>query len=73
MKIEQHWRDCAIYYVRFTIKNNEIRNIHRTIIVEENLGVEEIKELVMNQFPNVEKILHLDHVDDALITKRLFA
>ncbi|MGO2964266.1 MAG: hypothetical protein ACTIDE_16815 [Carnobacterium maltaromaticum] len=47
MKIEENWADVFIYIIEFKPLSNfrELKKITRTIVIEEELSIEEVKEL----------------------------
>ena len=49
MKIEENWADVFIYIIEFKPLSNfrELKKITRTIVIEEELSIEEVKELFL--------------------------
>lgn len=68
MKIEDFWSDMYSVYVVFLTNDN--RTIRKTLyFYEEQVKRDEISEVIMRKFNNVNKIISIDEWDVGLVLK----
>lgn len=72
MKIEENWADVFIYIIEFKPLSNlrELKKITRTIVIEEELSIEEVKELFLKKVSGIDTITFIDFLDDGWHLKK---
>ena len=72
MRIEDHWEDVFIYYVRFKVnQDGRDRIICKSIILYAPLTNLEVTNLIFSKFNNVASIKSIDFYDDGLLVKKI--
>lgn len=72
MEIEENWTDVFIYIIEFKPISNfrELKKITRTIVIEEELTIEEVKELFLKRVSGIDTITFIDFLDDGWRLKK---
>lgn len=67
MKIEEHWYDGVEYYIVFQTCCKRV--IRKHLILPTKLTDQEIKEIILNKFLNVKKVVVIEEIQDVLLPK----
>lgn len=67
MYIEEHWYDGIEYYIEFETVCERV--IRKNLILPTDLTNKEIKEIVLNKFSFVQKVIVIEEIQDVLLPK----
>lgn len=70
MKIEDKWKDAYLYYVTFRVEQcNLFRVIDKTLVLYEELKIDEIAKIIKRNFNDVHEVLSVDVYQEVLVIK----
>lgn len=70
-RIETYWQDTVIYEVCFQVvsSNGDQRDIKKNLIFKEELSEQEVIDIIIQKFSNVQKVKYVDCWSEALQLK----
>lgn len=70
-RIEEHWTDVTIFTVEFVsiTKDGTKRRHRKNLVFDSFVSKEEVFQLIPKYLMDVERILHVDEIGDALYLK----
>lgn len=70
--IDEYWTDITVYYVEFTVKTDfySNRKYGRTLAFNSFISKKEITHLITVYLKDIDEVLFLDVLEDALLLKK---